>query len=93
MKLSRKAIKARRTVLKMFPSSILHYYIDLSNCKRFGIFVFYDKPKKTIPRWNCPSYSNEFWLEVNKENSPNAGKAWIEAEKAVHQEMLKMLEF
>ena len=92
MKLSRKAIESRRTVLKMFPRAILHKYIDIYNCKRFGIFVFYDEPKKIISGWNTTS-SNGFWLEINKENSPNACKAWLEAEKAVHQEMLKMLEF
>jgi len=81
MKLSRKAIDARKKVLEMYPHAILHTYGCETIGTRFSILV--------------PSNgkTNGLWLETNKESSPNKNKAWIDAYNFVMKEFLRMLHY
>jgi hypothetical protein len=92
MKMSKKALEARKKVIDTYPAAEIHKYWTRNNEGRFGVFVRYAEPKTSFDAYYGKTISNGFWLELEKDNSSTKEKAWIDAYKAMLRDFLSMLE-
>ena len=82
MKLSKKAIDARKKVLDIYPTARLFKYWTPRNEGRYVVYIpKNDETKLTL------------YLETDITSSPTHNKAWIDAYKYVLKSFLSMLEY